>query len=319
MNIPVHRNTDTRVCGATTTVIGQSTVFVNNLLASVKGDTNTHSGGELQATVNDGTVFVNSKLLVLKGSSASPDSLCIPLGPPHCNPKSEGASPNVFACGGGPGAGGGGYTHASEGPDPGRQDLYPDANAQSAESVAAEETATRDQVAASDPSQDGELDTPPTPGTDAENRAYQYFLDQGYTPEQAAGIVGNLVNESNLNPDAVARNDAGPGRDSEGIAQWNRDRLSNLQGFAASQGKNYRDFDTQLAFIDHELRGSGGNGGGSESAAYNRLQNSTTTAEAAEAFSTYERYRGYELGLQGRETQERAADAARVLNQNQTS
>ena len=51
----------------------------------------------------NGTVFVNNIKLVLRGSSASPDSLCVPLGPPHCNPKSVGASGDVFACGGGSG------------------------------------------------------------------------------------------------------------------------------------------------------------------------------------------------------------------------
>jgi hypothetical protein len=100
MSIAVHRNTDARNCGASTIVSGQSNVYVNSLLASVQGDANTHGGGALGATVNDGTVFINNKKVVLKGSSASPDSLCVPIGPPHCNPQSVGASPNVFACGG---------------------------------------------------------------------------------------------------------------------------------------------------------------------------------------------------------------------------
>lgn len=106
MNVPVHRNTDSRSCGASTTVSGQSNVYVNNLLASVQGDPNTHGGGALSASVNDGTVFINNKKVVLKGSSASPDALCPPKGPPHCNPKSVGASPNVFACNGSAGQGG---------------------------------------------------------------------------------------------------------------------------------------------------------------------------------------------------------------------
>lgn len=126
MNIPVHRNTDSRRCGATTTVVGQSTVYVNNLLASVQDDPNTHGGGALNASVNDGTVYVNGKKLVLKGSTARPDALNPPRGAPHNNPASTGGSPNVFACGGGPGAGGGGYTYEGDVPDPSREDLYPD-------------------------------------------------------------------------------------------------------------------------------------------------------------------------------------------------
>ena len=77
MNVPVHRHTDDRTCGATTTVVGQGTVYANNLLVSVQGDPNTHGGGNLGATVNDGTVFINGKKVVLQGSSASPDALCI--------------------------------------------------------------------------------------------------------------------------------------------------------------------------------------------------------------------------------------------------
>lgn len=135
MNIPVHRNTDSRSCGASTTVTGQSNVFVNNLLASVQGDPNTHGGGALGATVNDGTVFVNNIKLVLRGSSASPDSLCVPLGPPHCNPKSVGASGDVFACGGGSGGSIGGSPDENR-EDPTRQEVYggqnqyPDPNAE---------------------------------------------------------------------------------------------------------------------------------------------------------------------------------------------
>jgi hypothetical protein len=310
MNIPVHRNTDSRSCGATTTVTGQSTVYINNLLASVQGDPNTHGGGNLLANVNDGSVFINGIKLVLQGSGASPDLLCVPLGPPHCNPKSVGASPNVFACGGGSGGSFAGSPNDAQ-PDPKGSDLYPASNSAN---LSKEEAGTRQN--ATDPSAGGAVTEPAADVVGREQQAYDYFIAQGYTPEQAAGIVGNLTNESGLNPNAINRNDAGPGRDSEGIAQWNRERLNNLQNFAAARGTGYQDFNTQLAFVDHELRGSGGNGGGSESAAYNRLIQTTDPRGAATAFSTYERYRGYELGIQGGETQQRAADAERILGRN---
>lgn len=107
----VHRDTDARECGAKTTVVGQSTVFVNNLLAAVQNDPNTHANGELLADVNPGTVFFGGLLVVLEGSSAQPDRLCPPLGPPHCNPKAAQSSGNVFVGGGG-GAGPGGGADA---------------------------------------------------------------------------------------------------------------------------------------------------------------------------------------------------------------
>ena len=97
MTIPVHRDGDARRCGATTIVSGQSTVFINNKLASVLGDENSHGSGQLLASTNPGTVFVGSKKLVTIGSAADPDILCPVVGPPHCNPESIEGSGDVFA------------------------------------------------------------------------------------------------------------------------------------------------------------------------------------------------------------------------------
>ena len=46
---PIHRHGDSRVCGATTIVSGQSTVFANEKLVAVNGDPNSHGGGALIA------------------------------------------------------------------------------------------------------------------------------------------------------------------------------------------------------------------------------------------------------------------------------
>ena len=94
----VHRNTDSRSCGASTIVVGQGDVFINGLLASVLSDPNSHGGGSLNASTNNGTFFINNKLVNLLGSSASPDGLCPPLGGNHCSPTASSASGNVFAC-----------------------------------------------------------------------------------------------------------------------------------------------------------------------------------------------------------------------------
>lgn len=117
MAIAVHRNTDSRNCGASTNVSGQTDVFINGLLCSVLGDPNSHGGGALQASNNDGTVFVNGILINLLGSDANADRLC-PI-PPHCNPKASQASPNVFACHGPK------PTATIDETDPTREDLYP--------------------------------------------------------------------------------------------------------------------------------------------------------------------------------------------------
>jgi hypothetical protein len=86
-------------------------------------------------------------------------------------------------------------------------------------------------------------------------KAMKFFMDKGWSREQAAGIVGNLQQESgpNLNPRAVNKNDAGPGLHSYGIAQWNKERFENLKRFAKERGTSWDDFYTQLEFVHYEL------------------------------------------------------------------
>lgn len=91
----VHRNNDDRACGATTTVIGQSSVFVNNQLVSVDGDTNSDGGGALIASGS--SVRAGGKPIIVDGDSASADSLCIPLGGDHCAPNASSGSGDVSA------------------------------------------------------------------------------------------------------------------------------------------------------------------------------------------------------------------------------
>tara|TARA_X000001036_G_C20676264_1_gene804298 strand:+ start:63 stop:368 length:306 start_codon:yes stop_codon:yes gene_type:complete len=90
----VHRQGDSRVCGATT-VAQQSTVRANNRFVSIDGDPNTHGGGSLIATDTVGKVRVAGRAVILNYDPASPDSIC-PI-PPHCGPNASSASPNVRA------------------------------------------------------------------------------------------------------------------------------------------------------------------------------------------------------------------------------
>lgn len=95
MTIPIHRDTDSRTCGATTVVSGQSTVFANNLLVSVDGDPNSHDGGALGAVCNQ--VFVNNLMVVNHTpDTAAADALCPPLGGAHCGPATASGSGDVF-------------------------------------------------------------------------------------------------------------------------------------------------------------------------------------------------------------------------------
>lgn len=95
MTIPVHRDTDSRTCGATTTVSNQSTVYANNLLIAVNGDPNSHGAGNLIAGCKE--VYVEGKLVVNHTpDSSSADNLCPPLGGDHCGPDTAQGSPTVF-------------------------------------------------------------------------------------------------------------------------------------------------------------------------------------------------------------------------------
>jgi hypothetical protein len=89
----VHRNTDSRACGASTNVAGQSTVYVNNKLCSVNNDPNSHGGGNLKADNPD--VYVNNKLVVIQGNGAAPDDKCPLPGGSHCDPNATSGSVNT--------------------------------------------------------------------------------------------------------------------------------------------------------------------------------------------------------------------------------
>ncbi len=85
-------------------------------------------------------------------------------------------------------------------------------------------------------------------------KAYNYFVSQGYKDFQAAAIVGNLLQENRqMNP--KLENSIGM----KGIAQWDKNRWSNLEKFAERKNLDPYSFETQLQFIEHELKtGDGG-------------------------------------------------------------
>jgi len=84
--------------------------------------------------------------------------------------------------------------------------------------------------------------------------AFDFFIAKGLTNFQAAGIVGNLDQESGVNPNSVQS--GGPGR---GIAQWSvggrwdTSANDNATSYAASQGEARNSLNLQLEFIWYEL------------------------------------------------------------------
>ncbi|MBV8757596.1 MAG: hypothetical protein JO257_09985 [Deltaproteobacteria bacterium] len=110
-------------------------------------------------------------------------------------------------------------------------------------------------------------DDPPTSSTEQDlsgntRAAFNYFVGKGLTKRQAAGIVGNLIQESSVIPTAVQYG-GGPGR---GIAQWsvggrwNHSYHDNVAWYAGRLGKSRWSLSAQLAFIWYELHSVGGYG-----------------------------------------------------------
>ena len=90
----VHRHGDARVCGATTVVSGNTTVYANSKLIAIHGNANSHGSGGL--TAGSDSVFIGDVAVVNHTpDGAAPDSLCIPIGAPHCSPSTAAGSPDV--------------------------------------------------------------------------------------------------------------------------------------------------------------------------------------------------------------------------------
>ena len=110
--------------------------------------------------------------------------------------------------------------------------------------------------------------------------ACNYFVGKGLTNFQAAGIVGNLDQESGVNPSSVQA--GGPGR---GIAQWSvggrwdTDSNDNAVAYASKQGQSVLSLQLQLDFIWYELTTFSGYGLGS-------LKGSTNVTDATVVFET---------------------------------
>ena len=112
-------------------------------------------------------------------------------------------------------------------------------------------------------------------GNAAANKAMNYFMSQGWTREQAAGIVANLMVESgNFDPNVINGTRRGDGGKAVGIAQWRGTRQIDFYNWS---GKRIEDssFEEQLAFVQYELSK------GKEQKAGNEIKKATSAAEAA--------------------------------------
>lgn len=77
---------------------------------------------------------------------------------------------------------------------------------------------------------------------------------QPFNAVQAAGALGNFMQESSMDPAAVEQ----PSGAGHGLAQWSFGRWATLQSLAAQQGKQWSDLSVQLQMIENEINGSYG-------------------------------------------------------------
>ena len=125
----------------------------------------------------------------------------------------------------------------------------------------------------------------------SEDEAFNYLQGSGLLqPHHTAGIIGNLFQESGMDPAAV-----NPKSGAYGMGQWLGPRKQALFDFAEARGVHPSDPYTQMDFLINELRGP-------ESKAYSRLVNANTPEEASVAFRA-----GYE-----RPGKDEARDEARI-------
>ena len=131
--------------------------------------------------------------------------------------------------------------------------------------------------------QDGEgndgrkIDSQDLPGGSNGEKIFNYLKKQGLTDEQAAGVIGNLTAESNLDPNALNPNDVG--KPAFGLAQWRGSRYEDLIDFSNSNGLDHTTLEAQLPFMMHELESQSWLG-------YGALQNATTVSDATRVFET---------------------------------
>jgi murein DD-endopeptidase MepM/ murein hydrolase activator NlpD len=106
----------------------------------------------------------------------------------------------------------------------------------------------------------------------------QLQQELGLSQAQAAGVLGNFVRESNLNPRINEGGAVGlpARRGGYGLAQWTGSRQNDLIRFAGSD-ERAGDLNTQIAFLKQELQGS-------ERKAYDNLLKAQTPEEAALVF-----------------------------------
>lgn len=89
-------------------------------------------------------------------------------------------------------------------------------------------------------------------GSDNQAKIWNYLVGElNFSAKQAAGIMGNIWQESKYDPKAL-----NPDSGAYGIIQWYAGRKTALENFAREKGKDVSNIEVQLQFLKKELEGS---------------------------------------------------------------
>ena len=111
----------------------------------------------------------------------------------------------------------------------------------------------------SDIASSGKIKTPPPPQNN-EDVAWNFFIANGFTRNQTAGILGNLKQEHQFRTDG------------DGLAQWTDNRKANMLA-----RPNNQDINVQLNYLMEELNGT-------ESIAGSAIRSASTVEDSVRAF-----------------------------------
>jgi len=131
-------------------------------------------------------------------------------------------------------------------------------------------------------------DPKPKPETDLDKDDNAHYakgilVGLGWTPEQAAALIGNAMVESGEELFTKSNHKSGV---PYGIMKWYSDRKNKLEEFSKDIDKNMDDLETQVRFIDWELRNT-------EKSVFKSLKDSSNMMDSLRAVVGYVRPTGY--------------------------
>lgn len=86
-------------------------------------------------------------------------------------------------------------------------------------------------------------------GNDNIEKAWNFYIEEGFSPEATAGILGNYMRESRINPEVEeVGNSIG-----YGLAQWSFTRRTDLERWAKENNLKVSSMEAQLNFSMYEM------------------------------------------------------------------